>query len=49
MTGEDKYEKYLARHAREHGDCPDHPPMTARQFWRHLADEAERNVQARCC
>lgn len=44
LTGEDAYEKYLARHRREH---PDHAPMSAREFWRARADDAE--VIPRCC
>ncbi|USR79829.1 YbdD/YjiX family protein [Arcanobacterium pinnipediorum] len=46
MTGEGAYDAYLARHSRDH---PDHEPMSERDFWRARADEAENNVQARCC
>lgn len=46
ITGEGAYDKYVERHRREH---PDHEPMTEREFWRERSDEAERNVQARCC
>ncbi|WP_216382476.1 YbdD/YjiX family protein [Arcanobacterium phocae] len=46
MTGEGAYDAYVERHRREH---PDHEPMSEREFWRARADEAERNVQARCC
>lgn len=46
FSGSSAYDKYVARHHQEH---PGHPPMTAREFWRLRADEAEHNVQTRCC
>lgn len=46
MTGESAYERYLARHAREH---PDHEPMSAREFW-HARDRlAENDISTGCC
>lgn len=46
MTGESAYEHYLARHAREH---PDHEPMSAREFWRARARQAETQISTGCC
>ncbi|MBO3724135.1 YbdD/YjiX family protein [Actinomyces bowdenii] len=46
MTGESAYERYLARHAREH---PDHEPMSAREFWRARDRLAETSVSTGCC
>ena len=46
FTGESAYERYVARHAREH---PDHPPMSERGFWRARDAWAEDNVSSGCC
>ena len=46
LTGESAYEKYVARHRREH---PDHEPMSERQWWRARADFDDRNVSTSCC
>lgn len=46
MTGESAYERYLARHAREH---PDHEPMSAREFWHARAEQAETQISTGCC
>ena len=46
VLGSDAYERYVERHRLEH---PDHAPMTERAFWRDRADEAEHNVEGRCC
>ena len=46
FSGSSAYDKYLARHAIEH---PGHEPMSAREFWRRRAADAERGVQTGCC
>ena len=46
LTGESAYEKYVARHRREH---PDHEPLNERQWWRARAEFDERNVSTGCC
>ena len=46
FTGESAYDKYVARHAREH---PDHPPLAERDFWRQRAAFDEENVSTGCC
>lgn len=46
FTGESAYDRYVARHEREH---PDHEPLTPRQWWRERADLDESSVQERCC
>lgn len=46
LTGESAYEKYVARHRREHPDCE---PMSAREFWRARSRTAEEGVTTGCC
>lgn len=46
LTGESAYEKYVARHRREHPDCE---PMSAREFWRVRSAAAEDGVTTGCC
>mgnify|MGYP001570499074 CR=1 FL=1 len=46
LSGASAYDKYVARHRREH---PGHEPLTARDFWRQRAAEAEATVGTRCC
>lgn len=46
FSGESAYDKYLARHRRDHGD---HPPMTEREFWRSRDRFHEHNVSSGCC
>ncbi len=46
FSGASAYDKYLARHALEH---PDHAPLSAREFWRRRAADAEAAVQTGCC
>lgn len=46
LTGESAYEKYVARHRREHPDCE---PMPAREFWRARSEAAEDGVTTGCC
>lgn len=46
LTGESAYEKYVARHRREHPDCE---PMSAREFWRARSAAAEDGVTTGCC
>ncbi len=46
FSGASAYDKYVARHRREH---PGHPPLDARAFWRRRAAEAEASVGTRCC
>lgn len=46
LTGESAYEKYVARHRREHPDCE---PMSAREFWRARSEAAEGGVTTGCC
>lgn len=46
LTGESAYEKYVARHRREHPDCE---PMSAREFWRARSRTAEESVTTGCC
>lgn len=43
LLGDSAYERYIARHRIEH---PDHPPMTAREFWRQRAND---DAPPRCC
>jgi uncharacterized short protein YbdD (DUF466 family) len=49
VSGEDAYERYLAHHESVHGDEPDAPAMTAREFWRDRTDRQDINPQGRCC
>ena len=60
MTGESAYDRYLARYAREHAQCPHgsgqgsehgsgHGPMSEREFWRARAKQAETEINASCC
>jgi uncharacterized short protein YbdD (DUF466 family) len=44
LLGDAAYERYLARHAREH---PGADPVTEREFWRARADA--RTTGPGCC
>jgi uncharacterized short protein YbdD (DUF466 family) len=46
VTGEAEYDRYLARHAREH---PAAPALTRREFEKRRMDRVQENPQARCC
>lgn len=46
MTGESAYERYLARHAREHPGCA---PMSSREFWRARSRLTEESISTGCC
>ena len=46
FTGESGYDRYVARHRREH---PDHEPMSEREYWRARRELAERSVETGCC
>lgn len=46
FSGSSAYDKYVARHLREH---PGHEPMGAREFWRMRDADAEHHVQTGCC
>jgi uncharacterized short protein YbdD (DUF466 family) len=48
VMGEDAYDKYLLHYAESHR-AGDHPPMTAREFWRDRDDRLDQNPQGRCC
>ena len=50
VLGEDAYERYCEHVAaqRAAGD-PDHPLMSAREFWRDRTDRQDANPQGRCC
>jgi uncharacterized short protein YbdD (DUF466 family) len=48
VMGEDAYDNYLYHYAQSH-QPGDHPPMTAREFWRDRDDRQENNPQGRCC
>ena len=43
LLGDSAYGRYVARHRIEH---PDHPPMTAREFWRQRSHD---DAPPRCC
>ena len=47
LMGDTAYERYLARFAVEHGDRPDHAPLSEKEFWRHRIDD--QPLDARCC
>jgi uncharacterized short protein YbdD (DUF466 family) len=51
VMGEDAYDKYLAHHAATHAgaDAAQHPPLTAKQFWRERTDRQDADPGARCC
>jgi uncharacterized short protein YbdD (DUF466 family) len=46
VTGEADYDRYLARHGREH---PDAVPLTRREFEKRRMDRAQEHPQSRCC
>lgn len=46
VLGADKYRGYLEYHRR--AGLTD-PPMTEREYWRHLAEHQEAHPQGRCC
>lgn len=46
ILGGDRYQKYLAHHART--GC-EHPPMTEKQYWQDYYRHQEQNPGARCC
>lgn len=46
LTGETQYDRYLERHAREHGDAP---PLSHREFERRRIDGADAKPGSRCC
>jgi uncharacterized short protein YbdD (DUF466 family) len=48
VMGEDAYDKYLLHYAESH-ETGDHPPMTAREFWRDRDDRRDQNPQGSCC
>ncbi|MFZ1285594.1 MAG: YbdD/YjiX family protein [Candidatus Phosphoribacter sp.] len=46
LMGDDAYDIYLVRHAREH---PGQEPLSLKEFWRRRIDERDRNPTMRCC
>lgn len=46
LTGEAKYDAYLAHHRAHH---PDVAPMTEREFWRDEYAKQDANPGSRCC
>jgi uncharacterized short protein YbdD (DUF466 family) len=46
LTGETQYDRYLERHAREHGDTP---PLSRREFERRRIAAADPKPGSRCC
>lgn len=46
LTGETQYERYLERHAHEHGDTP---PLARREFERRRIAAADARPGSRCC
>ncbi|MCK6094403.1 YbdD/YjiX family protein [Micrococcus sp. 2A] len=46
LTGEGKYDAYLAHHRARH---PDVDPMTEREFWRDEYAKQDANPGSRCC
>jgi uncharacterized short protein YbdD (DUF466 family) len=48
VMGEDAYDNYLLHYAESHRSG-DHPPMTAREFWRDRDDRRDQNPQGSCC
>lgn len=47
IMGENAYLHYLESYRRRHG--ADEGAMGAREFWKDLTDEQDRNPKARCC
>lgn len=47
IMGENAYLHYLESYRRRHGT--DEGAMGAREFWKDLTDEQDRNPKARCC
>jgi uncharacterized short protein YbdD (DUF466 family) len=46
LTGETQYDRYLERHAREHGGAP---PLSRREFERRRIAAADAKPGGRCC
>jgi len=46
VSGEADYDRYLARHEREH---PGTPALTRREFEKRRMDRAQAHPQSRCC
>jgi uncharacterized short protein YbdD (DUF466 family) len=46
LTGENQYDRYLERHAREH---PGTPPLSRREFERRRIDGQDPKPGSRCC
>ncbi len=46
LTGENQYDRYLARHAREH---PGTLPLSRREFERRRIDGQDPKPGRRCC
>ena len=46
LSGEGKYDAYLAHHRAQH---PDEAPMTEREFWRSEYARQDANPGSRCC
>lgn len=46
LTGESQYERYLARHDREHAGTA---PLTRRAFERARVDRTDAGPGSRCC
>ena len=46
LTGETQYDRYLERHAREHGNAP---PLSRREFERRRLAGADVKPGSRCC
>lgn len=47
VMGENAYIHYLESYRRRHGT--EEGAMGAREFWKDLTDEQDRNPRARCC
>lgn len=47
LMGENAYIHYLESYRRRHGT--EEGAMGAREFWKDLTDEQDRNPRARCC
>ncbi|WP_238439569.1 YbdD/YjiX family protein [Microbacterium sp. JZ31] len=46
VTGESKYDSYLAHERAVH---PDREPMTPAEYWRCVYSEQDANPGSRCC
>ncbi|MEB4615006.1 YbdD/YjiX family protein [Leucobacter sp. M11] len=46
LSGETRYERFAAHRRRTH---PGEPVPSAREFWRMLSEDEERNPGSRCC